>query len=160
LNNASRALRFKPPYAKSEYLNPIQDDQESSALDINNLGNVLGFSGNYVAPCNKRIGIWDWKGNFKTYYENSTYYYFGAIFNDNNLIVLTFGDDGNGGLDLDGYLVPKPGVRLNLRDLFDNPTDVELATYFNHITDMNNRGDIVGYTDESGYLLQRVLPKH
>ncbi|SJM92199.1 hypothetical protein [Crenothrix polyspora] len=57
-------------------------------------------------------------------------------------------------------VVPKPGVRLNLRDLFDNPTAVELTTTFINITDMNNRGDIVGYTDESGYLLQRVLPKH
>jgi|GEM_PF-6926090 len=35
----------------------------------------------------------------------STYYY-NAIFNDGNLIVLTYGNDGNGGLDLDGYLVP------------------------------------------------------
>ncbi len=65
--------------------------------------------------------------------------YDGALLNDQDLIVLT----GNFDTDFDRYLVPKPGHRLTLEDLLDNPDDVEAD--LSQIVAVNGRGDMLGY---------------
>lgn len=148
--NAFRAIRFQPPYRNSRLLNPAPSDTDSTSFGINNSGNILGVSNILFGnPAKSHYGIWDKKGNFKTYFEDDKNYF--ALFNDNNLIVLTEGD-------LNSYIVPKPGVRLNLMDLVDNPAEASIGT----VTDVNNRGDMVGFSfDGSGissFLLRRVFP--
>jgi hypothetical protein len=72
--------------------------------------------------------------------------------NDSGLIVITQSFRSNS-----SFLVPKPGVRLDLAGLTDQ-TPVPLR----RITDLNQRGDMVGsgYTDDftffDDFLLQRV----
>src|SRR5881392_1789756 len=58
----------------------------------------------------ERVGVWDRNGDFKTYFDE-TISSDALLFNDNNLIVITLAPGNN------SYLVPKPGVRLNLADL-------------------------------------------
>jgi hypothetical protein len=52
------------------------------------------------------------------------------------------------------YLVPRPGVRLDLADLVENlPTGQDLRA----INDMNNRGDMIGTSSSGGsFLLERA----
>lgn len=71
-------------------LNPLPSDTDSSSFGINNAGNTLGSSFIFLGdPTKNHYGIWDKKGNFKTYFEGGNYF---ALFNDNNLIVLTEGE--------------------------------------------------------------------
>jgi hypothetical protein len=153
--NAFRAVRFQPPYRNSQLLNPSPSDTDSTSFGINNSGNILGMSNVFLGdPAKNHYGIWDSKGNFKTYFEGTNYF---ALFNDSNLIILTEGGD-----DRNSYIVPKPGVRIKLIDLVDNPAEASIGG-LNVVTDINNRGDMVGYSfdgpDLSTFLLRRVLQK-
>ena len=68
------------------------------------------------------------------------------LFNDNNLIVIT----DLGTLPLTSYIVPSPGVRLDLADLVENlPPGQDLAV----IIGINNHGDMIGRGD---FLLERM----
>ncbi len=149
--NGDRGFRFDPRTGKAMLLNPFPGDPTETlawGLGINTRGDVLGYSFTIgVTPYHERIGVWDRKGDFKTYFvapisSNR------LLFNDNNLIVITliFGSNTS-------YLVPKPGVRLNLADLVENlPAGQDL--FF--ITDMNNHGDMIGSSSTgSNFLLQR-----
>lgn len=119
--NAFRAIRFQPPYRHSELLNPASSDTDSSSFGINNSGNILVISYKLSGdPAKGHFGIWDKKGNFKTYFED--FNYISALFNDNNLIVLTGGSFVENG-DRNSYIIPKPGLRLNLMDLVDNQAE-------------------------------------
>jgi hypothetical protein len=158
--NAFRAVRFQPPYRNFQLLNPAPSDTDTTSFGINNSGNILGISYASSDPnARGHIGIWDKKGNFKTYFEDFNYIF--ALFNDNNLIVLTEGSFVENG-DRNSYIVPKPGVRINLMDLVDNPAEASLGG-LNIVTDINNRGDIVGYSFDGGelstFLLRRVFSK-
>jgi len=70
------------------------------------------------------------------------------VFNDHNLIVISdvrrpASEAGN------CYLVPTPGVRLNVADLVENlPPGRKLYT----IIDINNHGDLLG----PDFLLERI----
>lgn len=153
--NAFRAVRFRHPYGEPQLLDPLKTDTDSTSFGINNSGYIIGQSNVFLGdPTKNHYGIWDQKGNFKSYFEGINYF---ALFNDKNLIVLTQNFD----TDNNSYLVPRPGVRLNIEDLLDNPTEmeVELAA----VVDINNRGDMTGYgcnvdfTFCGSFLLRRVF---
>lgn len=154
--HAFRAIRFQPPYKKPIFLDPLPTDVDSTSFGINNLGYVLGTSRDRSDdPSATSYGIWGRNGNFTTYFKGI---YYKPLFNDKNLIVLTENLD----TDFNSYLVPRPGVRLNVEDLVDNATSVEAPLA--QVLDINNRGDMVGYGLCSfplpcpKFLLRRVFP--
>lgn len=75
------------------------------------------------------------------------------VFNEHGLIAVSRTTDQH------SYLVPKPGVRLDLADLIDAPwpTDPALPWDTSVMTDVNLRGDMVGLSFSGGvFLLQRI----
>jgi hypothetical protein len=101
--------------------------------------------------------VWDRQGVFQTYVVEGTpeipTISNRLLFNDKNMIVITLANT-RGSSRKTSYLVPRPGVRLDLADLVENlPAGQELRL----ITDMNNRGTMIG-TSSSGanFLLERV----
>jgi len=156
-----RGFRFDPRTGETTVLNPLPTEPRALGLGINNRGDVLGYS--FVSNRLERIGVWNRKGEFQTYFVEGTPE-FPTIsnslrFNDNNLIVITrvvritppFERNKN------SYLVPKPGVRLNLADLVENPP---LGLCLSSIGDINNRGDMIGFDgcgiSSFSFLLQRI----
>ncbi len=155
--NAFRAIRFLPPYNKPQLLNPLPTDSDTTSFGISKSGNIIGVSHVFLGDSTKNhYGIWDRQGNFKSYFEGINYF---ALFNNKNLIVLTQNFD----TDNNSYLVPRPGVRLNIMDLLDNPADADVQLVA--VVDINNHGDMTGYGCDvdfnlcGGFLLHRVLPE-
>ena len=147
----NRGFRFDPPTGKAALLDPVSPDTQAWGLGINTRGDVLGYSFVFKAPYHERIGVWDRNGDFKTYFDE-TINTSRLVFNDNNLIVITLvfspaSERGN------SYLVPKPGVRLNLADLVENlPSGQNLSWIFG----INNHGDMCSFGDQGSFLLERV----
>lgn len=155
-------FRFDPRSGKTTQLNPLQTEPDAWALDINNRGDVLGYS--FVDGGIERIGIWDRHAEFKTYFIEGTSEVptisNRLVFNDNNLIVITNvsrppSEKGN------SYLVPKPDVRLRLADLVENLPSQQNTDY---VIDINNHGDMIGYSIEDFnikgiFLLERTGTK-
>jgi hypothetical protein len=136
--NAFRAIRFRPPYDEPQLLDPLPTDSDSTSFGINNAGYILGSSHVFLGdPAKNHYGVWDRKGNFKTFVTTGIFYE--ALFNDKNLIVLTENMD----TDFNSYLVPRPGVRWNVEDLVNNPTAVEAPLA--QVVGINNHGDMIGY---------------
>ena len=125
----------------------MSPDTLAWGLGINSRGDVLGYSFVSKAPYHERVGVWDRNGDFKTYFDE-TISSDALLFNDNNLIVITLAPGNN------SYLVPKPGVRLNLADLVENlPAGQDLR----FILDMNNHGNMIGSSSTgNNFLLERV----
>jgi hypothetical protein len=150
--DGARGFRFDPRTGKSTLLNPFPGDPTETlawGLGINTRDDVLGYSfTNGIKPYHERVGVWDRKGDFKTYFVE-TMVSSNLLFNDNNLIVITQVADPSP----TSYLVPKPGVRLNLADLVGNlPAGQDLSA----IIDMNNHGDMIGSSSSgNNFLLQR-----
>ena len=156
LFSGTRGFRFDPRTGKSQLLSPFPGDTTETlawGLGINTRGDVLGYSFTIgVQPYHERIGVWDRTGNFKTYLVRSKSSG-SLLFNDNNLIVITSERSTD-----TSYLVPKPGVSLNLADLVVNPP---AGLTLDLITDLNNQGDMIGQTFFNGFgsfLLQRIGP--
>ncbi|SEF78195.1 hypothetical protein [Nitrosomonas ureae] len=137
-----RGFRFDPRTNLTMLLEPLPTEPDSWAMGINNRGNVLGYS--FVGGAIERIGVWNAQGKFHTYFVEGTPE-FPTIsnrlrFNDNNEILITFvtrpvNERNN------SYLIPKPGVRLNLADLVVNaPADLALFP-----SGINNHGNIFGH---------------
>jgi hypothetical protein len=152
LDNGRRGFRFDPKTGEAILLEPVETDFATWGLDINNRGDILGYSFNGSSI--ERIGVWNRKGKFKPYFvEGTSIPEFPTVsnrlvFNDNNLIVISDvrrpdSEVGN------CYLVPKPGVRLNLADLVEN---LPPGRKLNNIIDINNHGDMIGFD----FLLQRI----
>lgn len=145
-----RAFRFDTRTGETTLLHPQATEPYSWGLHINNRGDVLGYS--FVIGAIERIGVWDSKGTFQTYFVEGTPQFPTVsnrlLFNDNNLIVITEANDGN------SYLVPRPGVRLNLADLVENLPPGPGALWF--VTDVNNHGDMIGYGFDRPFLLERI----
>lgn len=130
---AYRALRLRPP-ANLTLLDPLSTESHAWGLGINPLGDVLGYSFEFGAT--ERIGFW--RGTtFRTRFVEGTDEFPTVsnklLWNDRGLIVVTLTSD------LNSYLVPSRGVRLNLADLADR-----LPPWTN-IVDVNNGGDLVGF---------------
>lgn len=120
-------------------------------------GEVLGYS--FIGGGQEHIGVWDRKGKFKTYFTEGVPDFPTVsnhlLFNDKNLIVITEISRPVAELG-DSYLVPRPGIRLNLADLVENlPSSQKLS----HIVDINRQGSMLG-TVPNNFLLERVKGKN
>jgi hypothetical protein len=113
--DGARGFRFDPRTGEAALLDPVSPDTLAWGVGINNREDVLGYSFVLEAPYHERIGVWDRKGHFKTYYDE-TILSNALLFNDNNLIVITLASGKSPGSN-NSYLVPKPGVRLDLADM-------------------------------------------
>ena len=151
-----RAFRYDPSSGNFTVLEPLPTELESRGQAINNRGDVLGYS--FVFDGLERIGVW--RGTeFRTYFVEGTpevpTLSNRLLWNERGLIVITDTDPA----DLGSYLVPRPGVRLNLADLTEGPLPV-----WTLIIDINNRGDLIGiggpqqFFADSAFLLRRVGP--
>jgi hypothetical protein len=141
-----RGFRFDPRTGEVDLLDPVPPDTLAWGLGINNRGDVLGYSFVNSSPYHERIGVWDSNGNFHTYFDE-TISTNKLVFNDNNLIVISLAQDNN------SYLVPEPGVRLNLADLVGNlPPGQDLRA----ITWINNHGDMIGFGSQDSFLLEKI----
>lgn len=155
-----RGFRFDPKTGLATLLHPLPTEPDAWALDINNRGDILGYS--FVSSEIERIGVWNKRGKFDTYFVEGTPE-FPTIsnslrFNDNNLIVITnvsspVSERNN------SYLVPKPGVRLNLADLIKNlPPESDSLRW--SVSAINNQGNMIGYTLTPDFLLYPFLLEH
>ena len=137
--DGARGFRFDTRTSETTLLNPLPTDTLAWGLDINSRGDVLGYSFVDSSPYHENIGVWGRNGHFKTYFTetvNSNR----LVFNDNDLIVIT-SVVGPAEYFENSYLVPKPGVRLNLADLVEN---LPLGAQLSYILDINNKGDMIG----------------
>ncbi|BCG04855.1 hypothetical protein PPGU19_094230 (plasmid) [Paraburkholderia sp. PGU19] len=152
--NGDRAFRLNTRNGLGTILDPFPGDPTENLAwgeAINQAGDVLGYSFKIGRPYHERIGVWGSNGVFYTYLvENESSN--GLLFNDNKLIVIT-SFDSQGGPPI-SYIVPRPGVRLNLADLVVNlPAGQDLA----RIKDLNNHGDMIGSsTSSANFLLLRL----
>jgi hypothetical protein len=150
--NGARGFRFDPRDGKSAILNPYSGDPTETLAwgqAINERGDVLGYSFTIgVTPYHERIGVWRANGVFDTYYVESIDSS-QLFFNDDNLIVITLVSGAP-----TSYIVPRPGVRLNLADLVVNlPAGQDLPA----ISDLNDHGDMIGVSSTgANFLLQRL----
>jgi hypothetical protein len=147
-----RAFRFDTRTGESTLLDPLPTEPHSWGMAINDRGDVLGYS--FVFSAVERIGVWDSKGGFQTYFVEGTPQFPTVSnrlrFNDNNLIVITDTFDDN------SYLVPNPGVRLNLSDLVVNLPPGQGA--LRYVINVNNHGDMLGFGPgfNGAFLLERI----
>jgi hypothetical protein len=154
--DGGRAFRYDPFSGRLTILDPLPTEPESWGLAINKRGDVLGYS--FVGGGLERIGVW--RGTrFHTYFVEGTPEFptvsNSLLWNERGLIVIT--DASRPAGDLNSYLVPRPGVRLNLADLTDRPLPA-----WTNILDINERGDLIGVGGaqrsemSSRFLLRRV----
>ncbi len=154
--NGARGFRFDPRNGESAILNPYSGDPTETLAwgqAINERSDVLGYSYTLgVRPYHERIGVWRTNGVFDTYYvENISTNR--LLFNDDNLIIITLTPPPQ-----TSYIVPQPGVRLNLADLVVNlPAGQGLSL----IADLNNHGDMIGVSSTgANFLLHRLEGEH
>jgi hypothetical protein len=148
-----RGFRFDPRSGRAVLLNPFPGDPTETVAwgqGINNRGDVLGYS--FVAPgstpYHERIGVWGRSGVFQSYFVETI----GSnqlLFNNNNQIVITLVIPAS-----TSYLIPKPGVRLDLATLVVNlPAGQDIRV----VTDIDDQGDLIGVSSTgNNFLLQRV----
>jgi hypothetical protein len=145
----NRAYRFDARTQTTTILEPVAPDPLSWGFGINRQGEVLGFSFDFDGI--QRTGKWNRKNAFETSLiggvpafptiSNS------VTWNEQGLIVLSNTSDEN------TYLVPSPGVRLNLADLVKNgpaPSPLQVIA-------VNDRADLVAASlaDGSAFLFRR-----
>ncbi len=154
-----RGFRHDPRRKQTIMLEPLPTEPDAWAMGINNRGYVLGYS--FVGGGTERIGVWDEKGKFHTYFVEGTPEVPTVsnvlLFNDHNEILITFVTRPLTEFR-NSYLVPKPGVRLNLADLVTGePADLGIFPQA-----INNRGNILGYAGPNFFsrseffLLERI----
>jgi hypothetical protein len=144
-NEPNRAYRFDSRTQTTAILPPVSPDPESSGFDINQQGEVLGTSFNFDGSV-QRVGKWNRQGKFQTSLVTTPAFIANSVtWNAQGLIVLSNTSDEN------TYLVPSPGVRLNLADLVKAPLPAL------QVIAANGRGDIVAasLSDGSALLFRR-----
>jgi hypothetical protein len=155
--SGARGFRFDTSNGGATILNPYPGDPTETLAwgqAINQRGDVLGYSFTLgVMPYHERIGVWERNGLFDTYFVEGDVSSSKLLFNEDNLIVITLQNSG-GSSPHNSYIVPRPGVRLNLADLVVNfSAGQELSS----IADLNNHGDMIGSTfTGANFLLQRL----
>ena len=121
---------------------------------------MLGYSFNNLpihAGRIERIGVWDRKGEFKTYFVEATPEFPTSsnrlLFNDHDRIVITLARTRNSNSQA-SYLVSNPGVGLDLADLVENlPEEQDLHS----INDLNDHGNMIGSSSTgNNFLLERT----
>ena len=144
------AYRFDARTQTTTLLQPVAPDPVAFGFAINRQGEVLGTSFDFDGVV-QRIGKWNRKNEFETFLiGGSSNPAFPVIansvtWNEQGLIVVSATSDGN------TYLVPSPGVRLNLADLVKNaqaPSSLQVIA-------VNNHADIVGGAEASVFLFSR-----
>jgi hypothetical protein len=152
-----RGFRFNTRTGETTLLDPLPTEPDAWAVDINNRGDVLGYS--FVSFGRERIGVWDRDAEFQTYFVEGIPEFptvsNNLRFNDNNLIVITDVLSPASERRKNSYLVTKPGVRLNLADLVEN---LPLGLNLSLILDINNHGDMIGLDFFGGgsFLLEHI----
>lgn len=136
-----RGFRFDPRTGVATLLEPLSTETHSWTMGINNHDDVLGYSFEFGAI--ERIGVWDKHGKFHTYFVEGIPEFptiSNALrFNDHNLIAIT--DVSNPPNERGNtYLVPKPGVRLNLVDLVTGAP----PGLFLFVDRINDHGNLLG----------------
>jgi len=152
----ARAFRLAPRTGQATLLSPIDSDPLSWSQGIDDRGNVLGYS---FGAGEERIGVWDRLGKFELYFTEGNAEFPTVsnelLFNDEEEIVITFPLN-----DSTSYLVPRPGIRLDLAALTQNPPSWPKP--FEFITGFNDDGNMVGVSGESAsgdhhqFLLKRI----
>jgi hypothetical protein len=147
-----RAFRYDVGSTGMTVLDPIRGDPQSEGQGINRRGDVLGYS--YTGGGLERIGVWRGK-TFQTYFTEGTAEFPTVsntlLWNRDGLIVIT-----GGHVDLNSYLVPRPGVRMKLADLSD------ALPAWTSIRGINSRGDLIGFGGstqnnvDTNFLLERI----
>ncbi len=146
----NRAYRFDARAQTTTILQPVAPDPQSFGFAINRQGEVLGTSFDFDGSI-QRIGKWNRKNRFETSLVGGTgnpefpVIANSVTWNEAGLIVVSNTDDGN------AYLVPSPGVRLNLADLVTNGPVASLL----QVIAVNKRGDIVAAGGEGSVFLFR-----
>jgi hypothetical protein len=127
----------------------VPPDPNSWGLGINRLGEVLGYSFEFDGI--ERIGKWNRRNEFEVSFIEGTPRFptisNSLLWNEQGLIVVSATTDGN------TYLIPSPGVRLNLANLVKNgPAPPSLQALA-----VNQRGDIIAASlvDGSAFLFRR-----
>jgi hypothetical protein len=128
------ALRFRPPYRFPRTLEPLAGSAHGGPFGITDAGSIAG-SMYFPDDSSWSYGLWDRWGRYTNYYHGLSY---NPKMNSAGLIVLS----GNYESDRNSYIVPRPGERLNVMELLDNPEQVEGP--LDDITAVNRRGDMVG----------------
>ena len=99
------------------------------------------------------IGIWR-KAAFETWFVEATPQYPTISnrlrWNGGNMIVITHTSD------LNSYLVPRPGIRLNLADLTDTPADMDDDGQHQQTGRHGRLGGAQPYNIEETFLLRRL----
>jgi hypothetical protein len=149
--DGTTAFRFDTRTGETTLLDPLSTEPDAWGVDVNNRGDVLGYS--FVSGGIERIGVWDRDGVFQSYFVEGVPEFptisNHLLFNDNNLVVITNVSSPTSER-ANSYLVPKPGVRLNLADLVEN---LPAGQNLRFITDINNHGDMIGSSVED-FVLQ------
>ena len=135
---AQRAFRFDSRTQTTTILDPVSPDPHSWGMAINNQGEVLGYS--FIFNGVERIGKWTRKGTFETLFTEGTpelpTISNELMWNEDELVVVS------DTLDLNTYLIPRPGVRVNLQDLVGDAT---VPTTLIGL-DINKGGDFLAFS--------------
>jgi hypothetical protein len=148
--DANRAYRFDSRTETTTILDPVPPDPHSWGLGINRHGEVLGYS--FVFNGIERIGKWNRENEFETHFIEGIPEFptisNRLVWNEDGLIVISQTTDGN------TYLVPEPGIRLDLADLV---VDGEAPSSL-FVLQLNQRADFLafGLAEGTSYLFQRT----
>jgi len=136
--DAQRAFRFDSRTETTTILDPVSPDPHSWGMAINKHGEVLGYS--FIFSATERIGKWTRNNEFQTLFVEGTpelpTVSNNLMWNEDGLIVVSQTTD------LNTYLIPAPGVRVNLQDLVGNAT---VPTTLIGL-DINKGGDFVAFS--------------
>jgi len=148
-SEGQRAVRFDSRSQTTTILEPAGYPQ-SAGIGINRRGEVLGYS--FEPSGAEDIGTWDRRGRFQPFYTLGTpedpVRFSPVAWNDRGLIV---GTEARGTAL---YVIPRPGVRLNVDELLVNgPVPPGSYAYA-----VNQRGDFLVWssTDETAWVYERI----
>ena len=136
--DANRAFRFDARSETTTILDPVSPDPHAWGMAINKQGEVLGYS--FIFNGVERIGKWTRKGKFETLFTEGTPEFptisNELMWNEDELVVVS------DTLDLNTYLIPRPGVRVNLQDLVGDATVPTMLIGL----DINKGGDFLAFS--------------
>jgi hypothetical protein len=143
--NGDRAFRFDSQAQTLALLEPVAGDPDSWGLGLNHQGEVLGYS--FFFSAQERIGKWNKQGEFQTSFIEGTPEFPTVsnqlIWNKHEFIVVSDTNDGN------TYVIPQPGVRLDVAGLVDGAVVPPLFAY-----SIDSAGDFLAQTlDDFTYRL-------
>ena len=135
-----RAFRFDARTQTTTILQPVSPDPASMGFDIDGQGEVLGTSFDFDGTI-QRIGKWNRQNEFETSLVATPDFIANSVaWNEQDLIVVSATSDEN------TYLVPSPGVLINLAELVKNPPVAPALS----VIAMNRRADFVAFSQADG----------